>query len=51
MPVSFVVSLAAGCLFSLLPTRGRPARVVGAYTGAALAPLAAAIVWLLRSAA
>jgi hypothetical protein len=50
MPVSFVISLAAGCLFSLLPTRGRPPRVVGAYAVACLAPLVAAVVWLLHGA-
>jgi len=51
MPVSFAVSLAAGCLFSLVPTRGRPARVVGAYAVLALLPLAAAVTWLLRGSA
>lgn len=37
-PVSLVVSLASGCLFSLLPTRGRSKGVIGAYSAAAAVP-------------
>jgi len=37
-PAALLVSIASGCLFSLLPTRGKPARVVAAYTLLALLP-------------
>ena len=47
-PISLAASLAAGCLFSLLPTRGRPRAVVLAYAAAALAPLALLVAWLWR---
>ena len=39
-PVSFVVSLAAGCLFSLLPTRGRSKGVLVGYSAGSLGLLA-----------
>ncbi len=39
-PTSLLVTLAAGCLFSLLPTKGRPARVAWAWSGGALIVLA-----------
>jgi len=44
-PISFGVSIAAGCLFSLLPTRGRRPAVVAAYAAASLALLAAIAGW------
>ena len=46
-PVPFAVSLAGGCLFSLLPTRRRSAKVVGGYAAAALLPLCGILAWLL----
>lgn len=39
VPITFTVSLVCGCLFSLVPTRGRPARVVAGYSVAATALL------------
>ncbi len=47
-PVSQSVSIASGVLFSLLPTRGRRGAVIAGWAVASLAPLAAAIAWLLR---
>ena len=38
-PVALVVSLSTGVLFSLLPTRGRPRRIVWAYAAVSAAPL------------
>jgi len=43
---ALAVSLAAGTLLSLLPTRGRGRAAVIAYAAASLAPLAAVILWL-----
>ncbi len=37
-PTALLVSIVAGCLFSLLPTRGKPRMVLAAYSGAALLP-------------
>jgi SSS family solute:Na+ symporter len=37
-PCALTVSIAAGCLFSLLPTRGKPAPVLAGYTLLALLP-------------
>lgn len=37
-PIALVVSLTASCGFSLLPTRGRSAKVLAGYTAATLAP-------------
>jgi len=48
IPVSFVVSLAASCCFSLLPTRGRPWPALAAFTLGGLLPLAFVVGWLLR---
>jgi len=39
-PIAFVVSLSASCLFSLLPTRGKSLKVIGAWTVAASVPWA-----------
>jgi SSS family solute:Na+ symporter len=39
-PTSLLVTLVAGCLFSLLPTRGRPARVAWAWSSGGLIVLA-----------
>jgi Na+/proline symporter len=47
-PVSLATALAASCLFSLLPTRGRPRGVLAGYAAASLLPLAALVTWLLR---
>ena len=49
MPVSFAVSLICGCVFSLLPTRGRSAGVITGYGLASLAPLVAVVAWILRN--
>ena len=46
-PVALVVSLAGGCLFSLLPTRGRSGAVLCLYATAALTPLAAVVAALI----
>jgi len=46
-PISFAVSLPCGVLFSLLPTRGRSAKVVGAYALILLVPLALIVGWIL----
>jgi len=46
-PVPFAVSLASGCLFSLLPTRGRPRAVLAGYSAAAAVPLLAVLAWLI----
>jgi hypothetical protein len=48
-PVSLAVSLIGGCLFSLLPTRGKAWPVLMFYTLAALAPLAVLFAWVVRS--
>ena len=45
-PVALVVSLGTGCLFSLLPTRGRPRPVLVGYALAALVPVAGAYVYV-----
>lgn len=37
-PVALATSLVCGCLFSLLPTRGKPGKVLAAYAVAALLP-------------
>jgi SSS family solute:Na+ symporter len=47
-PVAFAVSLGVGCGFSLLPTRGRSAAVLIAWSAAALGLLAALAGWSLR---
>ncbi len=49
-PVALATSLVAGCLFSLLPTRGRPPAVVAACAVAALAPLPLIVAWILSRA-
>ena len=46
-PIAVAVSIGCGCLFSLLPTRGRSLVVIGAYSAAALAPLVALVSWLI----
>ena len=48
-PISLGASLAAGCFFSLWPTRGRSPAVLGAFGVAALLPLIGACELLLRS--
>ena len=48
MPVSLLVSLAGGCLFSLLPTRGRSAPAIAAWALAVFAPLALAVAGLIH---
>jgi SSS family solute:Na+ symporter len=48
-PTSLAAALAVGCLFSLLPTRGRARRVLAGYATVSLAPLVALIAWLLRA--
>ena len=48
-PVSFATSLAFGCLFSLVPTRGISRRRLASYTGTALAVLSLAIAWVVRT--
>jgi Na+/proline symporter len=48
-PVSLLVSIGAGCLFSLLPTRGRKWPVLAGYSAVVLAPLAAVFIWVIRS--
>ena len=47
-PVALAVSLAAGCFFSLWPTRGKSKPILAGYAVGALAPLAALIFYLLR---
>jgi len=47
-PAAFAVSLAVGCGFSLLPTRGRSAAALTAWSAAALALLGALAGWSLR---
>jgi SSS family solute:Na+ symporter len=47
-PTALLVSIAAGCLFSLLPTRGKSRLVLAAYSGAALLPWPV-LLFLLRS--
>jgi SSS family solute:Na+ symporter len=47
-PCALAISIAAGCFFSLWPTRGRPRAVVAGYAAAAIIPLLAAISWLMR---
>jgi SSS family solute:Na+ symporter len=49
MPISFAVSLAAGSLFSLLPTRGRSATALAGISVATLVPLVAIVAWILRT--
>ena len=49
MPVSFAISVAGGCLFSLLPTRGRPPMRMAAWTAATVAPLFVVVAWLVWS--
>ena len=51
MPFSLVVSVGAGCLFSLAPTRGRSPPVLVAWTAGALLLLLLLVCWLLRVAA
>lgn len=46
-PIALATSLSAGCLFSLLPTRGRSAPALAGYAVAALAPVIAAVGWLI----
>ena len=46
-PIALSVSIASGCLFSLVPTRGRSPVALLAYGGAALVPLVLAIHWLI----
>jgi solute:Na+ symporter, SSS family len=50
-PIAVAVSMVCGCLFSLLPTRGRPLAVIGGYSVATLAPLLALVGWLIMRAA
>jgi SSS family solute:Na+ symporter len=45
-PVSLVVSVAAGCGFSVWPTRGRSWPVLAGYSAFALMPIAALFAWL-----
>ena len=45
-PISFSVSIVASCGFSLLPTRGRPVRVLASYAVASLAALAGISWWV-----
>ena len=47
-PAALGVSILAGWLFSLLPTRGKPGRVLAAYGGVALLPWPG-LIWLLRA--
>ena len=47
-PCALAISIAAGCFFSLWPTRGRPRAVVAAYAAIAIIPLLAAISRLIR---
>jgi len=47
-PTALIVSITVGCLFSLLPTRGKSFRVLAAYSGVALLPWPA-LIFLLRS--
>lgn len=46
-PVSLAVSIVFSCLFSLLPTRGRPPGEIMVYTVAVLGSLCLVIAWLL----
>jgi SSS family solute:Na+ symporter len=48
-PASLVTALAAGCLFSLLPTRGKPAYVSWAWSAGALVLLALAVSGIVKS--
>jgi hypothetical protein len=48
MAISFAITLGAGYLFSLLPTRGRWAGVIGVCAVGALTPLVAIVGWLLK---
>lgn len=50
-PISLVASLAAGCLFSLLRTRGRSPQALAVYALASLGPLALGCGLLVRSVA
>jgi len=47
-PVALATTVVAGPLFSLLPTRGKPGRVLAAYGGVALLPWPG-LIWLLRA--
>lgn len=49
-PMALTVSIASGCLFSLLPTRGKPAPILAGYTLLALLPWVGVAVLLGRHA-
>jgi SSS family solute:Na+ symporter len=46
-PVSFAVTMAAGFLFSRMPTRGRSPRALALYSLATSIPLAGAVGWII----
>ena len=46
IPGAFVTSMVAGAGFSLLPTRGKPAGQLAAYSAASLAPLIGLAIWI-----